>query len=142
MILVSHALCSQDMKQTLRIYVIFLFRAATEKGLTEHPRPSLSSPPPTVPSSFPLLLFLDLSISLDSTLTVCTASGSKNRRTGWCVCYEEGKRESRGKRGERRSRWRTRDGTHQTRDKNDSSNVNTWKLNICRCLAKFYESFI
>lgn len=60
MILVSHALCSQDMKQTLRIYVIFLFRAATEKGLTEHPRPSLSSPPPLF---LPLSLFYFFSIS-------------------------------------------------------------------------------
>lgn len=84
------------------------------KGTYWAPSPLSLFLPPTVPSSFPLLLFLDLSISLDSTLTVCTASGSKNRRTGWCVCYEEGKRESRGKRRERWSRWRTRDGTHQT----------------------------
>lgn len=70
------------------------------KGTYWAPSP-LSLSPPTVPSSFPLLLSLYLSISLDSALTVCTASGSKNRRTGLCVCYEGGKRtrarEERGK---------------------------------------------
>lgn len=60
MSLVPRALCSQDMKQTLRICVIFLFQAATEKGLTEHPRPSLSFSPPLF---LPLSLFYFFSIS-------------------------------------------------------------------------------
>ncbi len=99
--LVPLALCSQDMKQTLCICVIFLFRAATEKGLTEHPHPSLSFSPHC---SF-LFLFYFLSISRFLLTLLWQSAQPQGQRTEGLACVFVMKKEKE-RAGEERGKGR------------------------------------
>lgn len=107
----------------------------------------LSLSPPHCSFLFPSFTFsrsLDFSWLYSDSLHSLRVKEQKD----WLVCLlwrrkkgEQGKEKGKMVKMEN-SWWDASDKLCTLRDKNDSSNVNTWKWNICRWLTKFYESFI